>query len=57
MVKKASLAGPVRSVAYSPTGDKIAVGMKNGEFAILNSKSLQILGKKRDRHQAIHDLR
>jgi len=57
VVKKASLAGPVRSVAYSPNGDKIAVGMKNGEFAILNSKSLQILGKKRDRHQAIHDLR
>ena len=56
-MKTTSLAGPVRSVAYSPTGDKIAVGMKNGEFAILSHKSLKVLGKKRDRHQAIHDLR
>ena len=53
----ASLGGAVRSVAYSPDGDKIAVGMKNGEFIILNATSLQVLGKKRDRHQAIHDLR
>lgn len=57
MAKMASLGGPVRSVAYSPDGEKIAVGMKNGEFIILNASSLQVLGKKRDRHQAIHDLR
>lgn len=57
LVKKTSLAGSVRSVAFSPDGSKIGVGMKNGEFAILNANSLQVLGKKRDRHQAIHDLR
>ena len=57
MVKKASLGGAIRSVTYSPEGDKIAIGMKNGEFSILSATSLQVLGKKRDRNQAIHDLR
>ncbi len=57
MMKTLSFDGAARSAAYSPEGDKIAVGMKNGEFVIINANTLQVLGKKRDRHQAIHDLR
>ncbi len=57
MMKSWRLGAAARSAAYSQEGDKIAVGMKNGEFLIINPNSLQIVGKKRDRHQAIHDLR
>eukprot|EP00794_Sanderia_malayensis_P020047 gene20047-22014_t len=57
MLNMKSLDGAARSVAYAPEGDKIAIGMKNGEFIIVNANSLQIFGRKRDRHQAIHDLR
>ncbi|XP_029642851.1 echinoderm microtubule-associated protein-like 6 [Octopus sinensis] len=49
--------GPVRAVAYSPAGDLIAVGLKNGEFILLNSEDMNFWGKKRDRSASVNDLR
>ncbi|XP_026875403.2 echinoderm microtubule-associated protein-like 5 isoform X1 [Electrophorus electricus] len=57
MVNKVSLGHPAHAVSYSPEGDMVAIGMKNGEFIILLVTSLKIWGKKRDRHSAIQDIR
>uniref|UniRef100_A0A8C8VLX9 EMAP like 5 n=1 Tax=Pelusios castaneus TaxID=367368 RepID=A0A8C8VLX9_9SAUR len=57
MLNKVSLGHAARTVSYSPEGDMVAIGMKNGEFIILLVTSLQIWGKKRDRRSAIQDIR
>ncbi|XP_078516147.1 echinoderm microtubule-associated protein-like 5 isoform X2 [Lissotriton helveticus] len=57
MVNKVNLGHAARTVCYSPEGDMVAIGMKNGEFIILMVTSLKIWGKKRDRRAAIHDIR
>ncbi|XP_070984031.1 echinoderm microtubule-associated protein-like 5 [Oncorhynchus clarkii lewisi] len=57
MLNKVNLGHPARTVAYSPEGDMVAIGMKNGEFIILLVTSLKIWGKKRDRHSPIQDIR
>uniref|UniRef100_A0A673LU81 Echinoderm microtubule-associated protein-like 5 n=1 Tax=Sinocyclocheilus rhinocerous TaxID=307959 RepID=A0A673LU81_9TELE len=57
MLNKVNLGHPARAVSYSPEGDMVAIGMKNGEFIILLVTSLKIWGKKRDRRSAIQDIR
>uniref|UniRef100_G1KXP8 EMAP like 5 n=1 Tax=Anolis carolinensis TaxID=28377 RepID=G1KXP8_ANOCA len=57
MVNKVNLGHAARTVSYSPEGDMVAIGMKNGEFIILLVNSLKIWGKKRDRRSAIQDIR
>ncbi|XP_035687635.1 echinoderm microtubule-associated protein-like 6 isoform X3 [Branchiostoma floridae] len=57
MLNKVNLGTPSRSVAYSPDGEMLAVGMKNGEFILLTAASLKIWGKKRDRRLAVQDIR
>lgn len=57
MLNKVNLGHPARTVSYSPEGDMVAIGMKNGEFIILLVTSLKIWGKKRDRRTAIQDIR
>ncbi|XP_048456030.1 echinoderm microtubule-associated protein-like 5 [Rhincodon typus] len=57
MLNKVNLGHPARTVAYSPEGDMVAIGMKNGEFIILVVTSLTIWGKKRDRRSAIQDIK
>ncbi|KAG6934966.1 echinoderm microtubule associated protein like 5, partial [Chelydra serpentina] len=57
MLNKVSLGHAARTVSYSPEGDMVAIGMKNGEFIILLVTSLKIWGKKRDRRSAIQDIR
>lgn len=57
MLNKVSLGHAARTVCYSPEGDMVAIGMKNGEFIILLVTSLKIWGKKRDRRSAIQDIR
>ncbi|XP_059908445.1 echinoderm microtubule-associated protein-like 5 [Gadus macrocephalus] len=57
MLNKVNLGHPVRAVSYSPEGDMVAIGMKNGEFIILLVASLKIWGKKRDRRSPIQDIR
>ncbi|KAI4568505.1 hypothetical protein MJT46_008303 [Ovis ammon polii x Ovis aries] len=56
MLNKVNLGHAARTVCYSPEGDMVAIGMKNGEFIILLVSSLKIWGKKRDRRCAIHDI-
>ncbi|KAG8126400.1 hypothetical protein E2320_021499, partial [Naja naja] len=57
MVNKVNLGHAAHTVSYSPEGDMVAIGMKNGEFIILLVNSLKIWGKKRDRRSAIQDIR
>lgn len=57
MVKMAPLGVAARSAAFSPDGDLLAVGLKNGAFVLLKTAELKIVAQKRDRHQAIHDIR
>ncbi len=57
MLNKVNLGHPARAVSYSPEGDMVAIGMKNGEFIILLVSSLKIWGKKRDQRSAIQDIR
>uniref|UniRef100_A0A6Q2WWN9 EMAP like 5 n=1 Tax=Esox lucius TaxID=8010 RepID=A0A6Q2WWN9_ESOLU len=57
MLNKVNLGHPARTVAYSPEGDMVAIGMKNGEFIILLVTSLKIWGKKRDQRSPIQDIR
>nr|XP_015205768.1 PREDICTED: echinoderm microtubule-associated protein-like 5 isoform X3 [Lepisosteus oculatus] len=57
MLNKVNLGHAARTVSYSPEGDMVAIGMKNGEFIILLVTSLKIWGKKRDRRSAIQDIR
>lgn len=57
MLNKVNLGHPARTISYSPEGDMVAIGMKNGEFIILLVASLKIWGKKRDRRSPIQDIR
>ncbi|XP_053700273.1 echinoderm microtubule-associated protein-like 5 [Synchiropus splendidus] len=57
MLNKVNLGHPACTVSYSPEGDMVAIGMKNGEFIILLVASLKIWGKKRDRRSSIQDIR
>ncbi|KAB1267117.1 Echinoderm microtubule-associated protein-like 6 [Camelus dromedarius] len=57
LLNKVSLGHAARCAAYSPNGEMVAIGMKNGEFVVLLVNSLKVWGKKRDRKSAIQDIR
>jgi len=57
MVKMAPLGVAARSAAFSPDGELLAVGLKNGAFVVLKTADLKIVAQKRDRHQANQDVR
>ncbi|XP_030627441.1 echinoderm microtubule-associated protein-like 6 isoform X2 [Chanos chanos] len=57
LLNKVSLGHPAKCASYSPDGEMVSVGMKNGEFIILLTNSLKMWGKKRDRSSAIQDIR
>ncbi|CAB1343775.1 unnamed protein product [Coregonus sp. 'balchen'] len=57
LLNKVSLGHPAKCASYSPDGEMVSVGMKNGEFIILLTNSLKMWGKKRDRSAAIQDIR
>lgn len=57
MVKMAPLGVAARSAAFSPDGELLAVGLKNGAFVVLKTADLKVVAQKRDRHQAIQDVR
>lgn len=57
MLNKVNMGHPAHTISYSPEGDMVAIGMKNGEFIILLVASLKIWGKKRDRRSSIQDIR
>jgi hypothetical protein len=49
--------GAARSVHYSSDGEYLAIGLKNGEFLLLNASNLKLISKKRDRNKSIADIR
>ncbi|XP_064621338.1 echinoderm microtubule-associated protein-like 6 [Lineus longissimus] len=49
--------GPARSAHYSSDGEYLAIGLKNGEFLLLNANNLKLISKKRDRNKSIADIR
>ena len=49
--------GPAKSATFSPDGELIAVGLKNGEFIVMAANGLKLWGKKRERAGSINDLR
>ncbi|XP_043551898.1 echinoderm microtubule-associated protein-like 6 isoform X1 [Chiloscyllium plagiosum] len=55
LLNKVNLGYGAKCAAYSPDGEMVAIGMKNGEFIILLVNSLKVWGKKRDRSAAIND--
>ena len=57
MVKMAPLGVAARSAAFSPDGELLAVGLKNGTFVVLKAADLKTVAQKRDRHQAVQDVR
>ncbi|KAJ6667049.1 hypothetical protein lerEdw1_019052 [Lerista edwardsae] len=57
LLNKVNLGHAAQCAAYSPDGEMVAIGMKNGEFIILLVNSLKVWGKKRDRKSAIQDIR
>ncbi|KAH0622863.1 hypothetical protein JD844_025641, partial [Phrynosoma platyrhinos] len=57
LLNKVNLGHAARCAAYSPDGEMVAIGMKNGEFIILLVNSLKVWSKKRDRKSAIQDIR
>uniref|UniRef100_A0A4W4FP77 HELP domain-containing protein n=1 Tax=Electrophorus electricus TaxID=8005 RepID=A0A4W4FP77_ELEEL len=57
LLNRVSLGHPAKCASYSPDGEMVAVGMKNGEIVIFLTNSLKMWGKKRDRSSAIQDIR
>uniref|UniRef100_A0A8B9KIZ0 EMAP like 6 n=1 Tax=Astyanax mexicanus TaxID=7994 RepID=A0A8B9KIZ0_ASTMX len=57
LLNKVSLGHSAKCASYSPDGEMVGIGMKNGEFVILLTNSLKMWGKKRDRSSAIQDIR
>lgn len=57
MKKSAKVEGPGETVAYSPTGDVIAVGLQNGKVLIYDSESLELKAGKHDRVKAVSQVK
>lgn len=46
--------GAARSACISPSGELIAVGLKNGGFVVLSSGDFKLWGQRRDRGSHIN---
>ncbi|XP_033122529.1 echinoderm microtubule-associated protein-like 6 [Anneissia japonica] len=57
MAYLAKLGAAARSICYSPDGEMVAVGLKNGEFMVVVAATLKVWGKKRDRNKTITDIK
>ncbi|KAI1886390.1 hypothetical protein AGOR_G00213520 [Albula goreensis] len=57
LLNKVSLGHAAKCAGYSPDGEMVSIGMRNGEFIVLLVNSLKVWGKKRDRSAAIQDVR
>uniref|UniRef100_A0A8B9KL60 EMAP like 6 n=1 Tax=Astyanax mexicanus TaxID=7994 RepID=A0A8B9KL60_ASTMX len=53
LLNKVSLGHSAKCASYSPDGEMVGIGMKNGEFVILLTNSLKMWGKKRDRSSRV----
>jgi len=57
MIAKVDLEVGSRSAGFSPDGETLAVGLKNGTFVLLSTGDMKIIVQKRDRRKAISDIR
>ena len=57
LLSQVDLGVAVRSADFSPDGRRVAVGQGNGEFVLLNTENLSVVGRKRDRCQMIQVVR
>ena len=51
------LCGPARSADYSPDGEMVAVGLKNGGIVVINTGTFRVWGQRRDRGSMINVIR
>ena len=56
MINKMAV-GPARSADYSPDGEMVAVGLKNGGFVIITLATFRVWGQRRDRGSMINVIR
>lgn len=56
-LKTARIEGPGETIAYSITGESIALGLQNGKVLILNSESLEVQVTKHDRTKPISQVK
>lgn len=57
MLRFASFAKLLRTCEYSPNGQTIAVGTKDGEFMILNESDLSVIVTVQHRNQEVSDIK
>ena len=47
----------IRCACYSSAGDVVAIGLKGGEFYIIEANTLKVLAKKRDRNKSLTQIK
>lgn len=57
MLAKVQLEVASRSASFSPDGETLAVGLKNGSFVLISTMDMKTITKKRDRRKPISDIR
>ena len=57
MIMYRALGAKGRSVAYHPDGSQVSVGLAGGGFVVLSADSLDTVYTKKERDEAIHDLK
>ncbi|KAJ8246474.1 hypothetical protein GJAV_G00268220 [Gymnothorax javanicus] len=57
LLSKVGLGHSARCGSFSPEGERICIGLSNGEVILLSVSSLTIWGKKRDRSTPVQDVR
>lgn len=57
LLNKVDIGGAVRCCCFSPDGDYLGIGLKTGEFHIVDGNTLKSLTKKRDRNQSVTEMR
>lgn len=56
-IRHAKLESPGETVAYSPSGDSIAVGLQNGKVLILDAETLEVKVGKHDRVKGVSQIK
>ena len=57
MIKSTKIESPGETVAYSQTGDVLALGLANGKVLIINAETLEVIVTKHDRSKAVSQVK
>ena len=57
LIKSAKIEGPGETIAYSPSGDVLALGLQNGKVLIYDSESLELKLSKHDRIKGVSQVK